>query len=144
MDLEETLPRRIAQRIAYRHAGLNRWKKPYVFGIGLSRTGTTSLNSALGILGFRSFHLPPITRIDGDDCSFVWPWWMNKYDAATDLTVAAVFRDLNRRFPNAKFIYTTRDIDNWLISCEKHHSLNLLEMRVRQKNFHILEICLHI
>jgi hypothetical protein len=69
-----------------------------VFGIGLSRTGTTSLNKALNTLGLRSFHwrFPPENRI-------------------------LRFETLSRMFPNAKFIYTTRPIDTWVPAVIKHY-----------------------
>lgn len=83
-------------------------KKNKVFGIGLSRTGTTSLHYALQVLGFRSIHNPiPIEAIE-------------KYDAACDIPVAIHFKKLDAKYPNAKFILTIRDLDQWLESCERH------------------------
>jgi hypothetical protein len=66
---------------------------------------------------------------------------MWKFNAATDITVAILFRELYNKFPNAKFIYTTRDIDSWLSSCEKHFTKKLLGMRLDQGNTEIVKIC---
>ena len=77
-----------------------------IFGIGLSRTGTTSLTTALEILGFSAIHLPT-TMEQIDAC-----------DAATDTPVAATFRLLDTKYPGSRFIYTTRDREPWLKSCE--------------------------
>ena len=49
-----------------------------VFGIGLSRTGTTSLSEALGILGFSAVHYPATMRD------------IETHDAAADLPVVVV------------------------------------------------------
>lgn len=80
-----------------------------IFGIGLSRTGTSSLNQALISLGFKSVHYPPINHLFDV---------MEKYDAATDTTVAVKYKQLDRKYPNSKFILTTRDIGEWLRSCK--------------------------
>jgi len=80
-----------------------------IFGIGLSRTGTLSLNDALGILGFKSIHYPPVDKM---------PELLERYDAATDTTVAINYKELDYRYPNSKFILTVRDIEDWLSSCK--------------------------
>lgn len=81
-----------------------------IFGIGLSRTGTSSLNAALGVLGFRSVHYPPTPELFRI---------MHTVDAATDTPVALSFKDLDRGFPGSKFILTVRDREAWLSSCAK-------------------------
>ena len=92
-----------------------------VFGIGLSKTGTTSLTRALQILGYRTNHFPysAIRFEDGNlrlDMERLCQW-----DAATDSPVALFFRKLEESFPNAKFILTERDIDSWIASCQYSH-----------------------
>ncbi|NDQ55816.1 MAG: hypothetical protein GZ088_01935 [Acidipila sp.] len=80
-----------------------------VFGIGLSRTGTTSLHQALGLLGFRSIHYPPLHLMTD---------LLQDYDAAVDTPVACSFRELDTRYPSSQFILTVRDIRSWLASTE--------------------------
>ena len=75
-----------------------------VFGIGLSRTGTTSLTEALRILGYRALHFP--TRMDQVD----------EYDALTDTPVAMMFKEFDNSYPGSRFIYTIRDMQSWLES----------------------------
>ncbi|MEQ9302229.1 MAG: sulfotransferase [Cyclobacteriaceae bacterium] len=90
--------------------------RPKIFGIGLSRTGTTSLNKALQVLGFHSIHWTnPHTKdlIGGSDYF--------QFDAFTDITTSYNFEELYRRFPNAKFIYTPRAVADWVRSMEVHH-----------------------
>lgn len=80
-----------------------------VFGIGLSRTGTTSLARALEILGYRTVHCPrDIVEIAG---------WC---DACSDITVSMRYKILDVVFPGSKFVYTIRNIEHWLDSCERH------------------------
>lgn len=82
-----------------------------IFGIGLSRSGTTSLTEALKILGFSVVHSP--TNLNQ----------IRKRDAATDTTVADNFERLDVMFPGSKFIHTIREKESWLNSCERFWSL---------------------
>lgn len=125
--------RRLKDRLIHGSFGHVPRSRPFVFGIGLSKTGTTSLNDALDILGYRAFHLPPIARAGADGTiRSDWPWWVWKYDAMTDLTVAVLHRELRAEFPNARFIYTRRDMTPWLASCAKHFTRELRERRIAQ------------
>lgn len=76
-----------------------------IFGIGLSRTGTWSLTRALAMLGLRTCHFP-VNRQQIDD-----------HDALTDTPIAANFERLDALYPGSKFIYTIRNLDDWLESC---------------------------
>ena len=80
-----------------------------VFGVGLSRTGTTSMCHAMTTLGYRAIHNPR-------DVVEIAAWC----DFANDITVAWQFQLLDKLFPGSKFIYTTRDIESWLMSCQIH------------------------
>lgn len=77
------------------------------FGIGLSRTGTTSLTLALEALGLSVVHFPTTMK------------QIEEHDAASDTPVAASFQFLDSRFPGSKFIYTVRDLPEWLESCRR-------------------------
>ena len=79
-----------------------------VFGIGLSKTGTTSLNTALNLLGIPSIHLPrSLLQIE-------------EYDGATDIPIAVAYQKLDKLYPGSKFILTIRHQRNWLRSNELH------------------------
>lgn len=78
-----------------------------VFGIGLSRTGTTSLAVALAMLGYKAIHAESVQQIE-------------LYEASTDTPVAARYRQLDKRYPHSRFILTVRDMESWLESCRKH------------------------
>jgi hypothetical protein len=84
---------------------------PKIFGIGLSKTGTTSLTTALQHLGYRAIHGP--TSIQQ----------VRAHDAATDTTIAAIFEFLDQEYPGSRFIYTVRGRESWLRSCDAFWSL---------------------
>ncbi len=91
-----------------------------VFGIGLSRTGTKSLDRALSMLGYRSDHFSThLLRLEAGTLSLD----MHKvevYDALTDITATLFFREIDEAFPGSKFVLTVRDCDDWLRSCHGH------------------------
>jgi hypothetical protein len=80
-----------------------------IFGIGLAKTGTTSLNDAFAILGIASIGCP-------DSIGAI-----RRFEAATDGIVADRFEELDRTFPGSKFIYTARDRESWLESYTRYH-----------------------
>ncbi len=91
-------------------------KEPRVFGIGLSRTGTTSLAQALGILGWTSIHNPIPTRFAEGDFSL----FDREFDAAADISVAAFYKELDEAYPGSRFVLTLRDAESWLKSVIVH------------------------
>ena len=93
--------------------------QPKIFGIGLSRTGTTSLNVALNRLGFHSIHwINPMTMDLIGQPDFVL------YDAFADIPVSYQFEQLYHTFPNSKFVFTTRDAESWETSIIAHYRNN--------------------
>ena len=85
-------------------------KTPRVFGIGLSRTGTRSLVSALRVLGYRAVH---------------WPQSMEEIDqaeAAADITVACRYKFLDATYPGSRFICTVRNLEQWMRSIKAHYA----------------------
>ncbi len=87
-----------------------------IFGIGLSKTGTHSLTRALELLGLRAIHYPdPAGMVAGRFREV-----LAGYDAATDISVSACFRELDRAFPGSRFILTLREIDQWIESVADH------------------------
>lgn len=94
-----------------------------IFGIGLSKTGTTSLHKALTILGYKAIHYPgSIAGIEA-------------HDAITDVQGALAFKLWDVMYPGSRFIYTTRDKVPWLESCRSHfqrHSSNQFALSLRK------------
>ncbi|MCS3824364.1 sulfotransferase family protein [Salinibacter ruber] len=85
-----------------------------VFGIGLSRTGTTSLAHALRKIGYSTAHWKVQGKIIGIEELY-------EFDAVTDTPVSCRFEQLYRAFPKSKFIYTTRRLKGWIKSIKNHH-----------------------
>jgi hypothetical protein len=88
---------------------------PRVYGIGLTKTATSSLAAALETLGYLQAHFTnPFTHeiIAEDDFPL--------FDAVTDTPAALRFETLARMYPNAKFILTERPVEAWAHSFEQH------------------------
>ena len=81
-----------------------------IFGIGLSKTGTNSLTSALRILGYDIWHYPPADMVEAIDNS----------DGCCDLPAVSHFVQLDKLYPNSKFILTMRNKHKWLASVMAH------------------------
>lgn len=81
------------------------WNK--LFGIGMPKTGTSSLANACSLLGLSSLHFPDLGKIQ-------------EVDMANDLPVTAHYKKLDGLFPNSKFILTVRDQDSWEKSFSEH------------------------
>lgn len=94
--------------------------KPKVFGIGLSKTGTSSLTTALNILGYKAKHFPlRLLRYNNGKLE-IDLGQVGNYDAITDIPIARFYQKLYHTFPDSKFILTTRNLEGWLDSCRRH------------------------
>jgi hypothetical protein len=98
-----------------------------VFGVGLSRTGTTSLTRALELLGYRAVHFPADLVTQTEASAFLMApaselrlSLLDSVDAVTDTPIAATYRALDRAYPGSAFVLTIRDCESWLRSCENY------------------------
>lgn len=92
-----------------------------MFGIGLSKTGTTSLTTALNILGIPSVHFPhDDTTFDELKRGQYRLSVLKEYQGVTDTPVAPFFVQLDHAWPDSKFILSVRDKSSWLRSAERH------------------------
>lgn len=100
-----------------------------IFGIGFQKTGTSSLNEALALLGVRAggglrlnhpkgvYIDPPLTN------EKVWAVARDRVpeaDAHNDNPWPLLYRELDSEYPNAKFVLTVRDTEHWLQSVVRH------------------------
>ena len=89
----------------------------HIFCIGLSRTGTTSLSKALGILGYDIVHFPcdatTIRQLKSGDYNLEI---LHSKDGISDIVAAAYYKEFYQLFPTSKFILTVREKTNWLSS----------------------------
>lgn len=88
-----------------------------IFVIGLPKTGLSSMTKALEDLGFsRHHHVNPKDLLE---------YWRNpEMDVPDNHFVCDLgprnFWYNHMRYPDAKFILTTRDLDSWVDSVERH------------------------
>ena len=93
-----------------------------IFGIGLSKTGTTSLYAALDQLGYRAAtyrHFRGLGLEDWFGGNFETDY-LAEYEAATDMPLAVFYPQLDERYPGSLFILTVRRLDSWLESAREH------------------------
>lgn len=95
-----------------------------VLGVGLSKTGTTSLNRALELLGLKSVHFG--TRLfdvlNGTDDHPDFRRY-DDVDAVTDLPEAWFYREILAAYTNCKAILTVREVDSWWRSVSHHFNI---------------------
>ena len=83
-----------------------------IFGVGLARTGTTSLHEAMLLLGHVSAP-DSLPLLDGIDLDF-----LRAHDAFFDNPIPFRYQALDTVCPNSKWIVTQRPVDDWLASIE--------------------------
>ncbi|MCB1381796.1 MAG: hypothetical protein KDJ73_02465 [Notoacmeibacter sp.] len=97
-----------------------------IFGIGLSKTGTTSLYAALEMMGYRAGtfrHMRKAGLGDWMAGDFTRDY-LGGFDAVTDLPIGTWFRELDALYPGSKFILTRRESEAWLKSVERQFRSN--------------------
>ena len=82
-----------------------------IFGIGLSRTGTTSFTHFLREEGIKCVHYPSPVELENF-----------KPVAACDITVAFQFERLDGKYPRSLFVHTVREKEDWMESMRKYMS----------------------
>lgn len=87
-----------------------------LFIVGLPRTGTTSLCAALLELGYSVAHTAYT------DLAF------ERADVVADTPVFSEYKQLDRAFPNSKFIHLSRPLEKWLPSIQR------LLVKINQKH----------
>lgn len=98
-----------------------------IFGIGLSKTGTTSLAHALEILGYTTRDYPGLVHYSPGDLTSIDASLLDAHDALTDTPIPSFYRELDVKYPDAKFILTIRDAEGWLKSCKKQFTQKLAD-----------------
>ena len=100
-----------------------------IFGVGLNKTGTTSIAKALDILGFYSVHfqskkgnIKNIIEKNGENNQPLLKE-IEEYDAYLDWNHPQTnhyFKKLDHQYPNSKFILHTRPMEDWIKSRYQH------------------------
>lgn len=93
-----------------------------VIGIGLPKTGTSSLAAALTNNGIPTIHFGNI------ECEEIWEKMpkgiyrfdvLERYKGVTN-AFDTLFPQIDKEYPGSKFIHTIRNKVEWLVSAEKH------------------------
>lgn len=91
-----------------------------IFGIGLPKTGTTSLMFALRDLGLYTNVLKSEESYDLiRKGQFKLPE-LDQLQSSNDCPISTFFEEFDRAYPGSLFIWTIREKQDWLASCEKH------------------------
>lgn len=101
-----------------------------IFGIGLSRTGSLSLQHYMSTSGYNSAHYVVRPHWKGLPQEIIK--FCEGYDFINDAPVSIYFEELSQAFPGSKFINTTRKLDSWLKSCSYHFTNNPRRRRLRR------------
>ncbi|BCS24050.1 sulfotransferase family protein [Aspergillus puulaauensis] len=126
-----------------------RRKKPMqVLALGMSRTGTLSLYTALNELGYNCYHMTECCLDFRNDSLLYWNKAIDvkrrgygrelkrrhfdlmlwRYDAVTDFPCTLFVEELMDVYPDAKIILTTRDLESW-VSSMQHSLYAILRMK---------------
>jgi len=111
-----------------------------IFGIGLSKTGTTSLANALEILEFKVKDCIGVTQYVKNDISSIDANIIEHNDAFTDTPIPSFYKELDNNYPGSKFILTIRDTEGWLKSCKNQFNQRLAEKRPDAANQLFLDL----
>lgn len=93
-----------------------------IFGIGLNKTGTTSLGHCLQLLGYRhsSFRMDLLQAAAAGNLQPIVEH-VNQHDSFEDWPYPLLYRQLDALFPGSRFILTRRRTpERWLSSLEAH------------------------
>lgn len=92
---------------------------PFIFGIGLSKTATTSLAAALEYLGYPASHWNyprELLRYDNGKLRVNPNKLLVSFRAYADTPISRTYRLLDKTFPGSKFILTVREEKSWFKS----------------------------
>lgn len=134
--LKNLQPHPTTGRLIDSHPG-KRTRPMRVLCLGMSRTGSMSLYTALQKLGYKPYHMA--VAMDSPKSSLgLWtealqakyegkgkPWGreefdklLGDYDGICDVPGCVFVEELTRAYPEAKVVLTTRDVDAWLKSMQ--------------------------
>lgn len=92
--------------------------KQKVFIIGFQKTGTTSLEHALGLLGYRVYGGDK-NLMKFENCDALKNYiktTLENWDAVQDMPWPLFYKELFELYPDANYILTTRDSKKWILS----------------------------
>jgi Sulfotransferase domain len=126
--------------------GMSSGPRRFVFGIGLNKTGTSSVHEALRILGYRSQHwggpqARALVRQAMAEGKPMLHYLDPELEAVFDLEeVTYNFELADAQYPGARFILTVRDLEGWVESRRRHVESNRLAKAAGKYHGPFLEI----
>jgi hypothetical protein len=92
-----------------------------IFGIGLHKTATNSLDAAFKLLGYDSLHWGTghAPKIWNEMSTQGRSATLEQFYALSDLPIPLLYKELDAAYPGSKFILTVRDEQAWLKSVER-------------------------
>lgn len=100
-----------------------------VFCVGFQKTGTTSLQYALSLMGYRvAGYMSAHGHETPEDLFSHACILLPRFDSFADNPWPLYFREFDAMFPDAKFILTTRDPNKWYESVCKHFGDSPIKM----------------
>lgn len=100
---------------------MNKTTRPKIFCIGWHKTGTSTLGDALIELGYKVSGARldlAASLLKGDKHTTLE--LAKDFEALQDVPWAMLFKELDKAYPNSKFILTIRDEQAWLKSAQQH------------------------
>lgn len=92
----------------------------FIFGIGMNKTGTSSLTAALCVLGYPCLHNADMVKREAKRNRKARrpPLFglTDHYTAFCDSPINYMFKELDARYPSSRFIFTLRDMADWVRS----------------------------
>jgi len=133
MSLDDSFARKIINRLGDSWTQLRPGRQDKVFGIGLPKTGTTTLGYCFRRFGYkhRSYDMDLAAQAKRNELKNVLAE-AAKYEAFEDWPWFLIYRELDQTFANSKFILTLRkDTDTYVASLKGHHERD----GIRKKDF---------
>jgi hypothetical protein len=118
------IPRNLMTKIITRLRLVRPARPGKVFGVGLPKTGTKTLGCCFKQLGFkhRSYDMDMAVQVKRGELEKVLAQ-AEKYETFEDWPWFLIYRELDQRFPNSKFVLTLRkDTESYGASLMKHHA----------------------
>ncbi len=98
-----------------------------VFVLSLHRCGTRSTDRLLRDLGYSTVHWgrmvvreKPFAGLTRADAFAAFLPVLGRFDGFSDVPFNCFFEDLDRTFPDARFLLLTRDVEGWIRSVRDH------------------------
>jgi len=89
-----------------------------IFCVGNFKTGTTSYSMAMRMLGFRDIHFP-LKYVEHLMAGGETRWDVRPWDSMSNMNEIE-YPLMDEAYPDSKFVLTTRNVDRWLVSIQKH------------------------